>query len=259
MPEEVLVVVGDRFPQFAANRGTVTASQLLERLRSGEVHGPLRLAVGQGLLPQQLAEIEKFAASGDGTAVCHGGVPVPAEHRVVRPGHPPTALIGRVERAAADRFTAPLLLDERVDLLQDRLSSQHISAITLLEAARQTWVTVTEQFLLSDEERATCVISEVTGVRAAYHHYVFPLPATVEFRLTAHGKVPAQRFGFTVSFHQNQRLTTEIAAEIGVLPEAVAKKQEALAARQALHDALAPLRAAQPATAADTHPGGIPA
>ncbi|MGW1835364.1 AfsA-related hotdog domain-containing protein [Streptomyces sp. NPDC002067] len=256
MPEEVLVVVGDRFPQFAANRGTVTASQLLERLRSGEAGTPLRLALGQGLSPEQRAEIGKFAANG--AVVCHDGVPVPAEHRTVRPGHPPTALVGQVAQTAPDRFTAPLLLDERVDLLQDRLSGQHVSAITLLEAARQMWVTVTEQFLLSAEERATCVISEVTGVSAAYHRYVFPLPATVEFHLTSHGTALAERFGFTVAFHQNGRLTTEIAAEIGVLPQPVAKKQEALAARQALHDTLAPLRAAQPAPATAPHPGGIP-
>lgn len=240
MPHDVLVVVGDQFTDFRANRGTVSASDLLDRLSAGSVPYPLHVSIGQGLLTGQLSALRTHAVPGRGPLVLHqDDVPVPAEHRVVRPRQPRTALIGPVERVTEERFVAPLLLDERIEPLQDRLSSQHISAVTLLEAARQTWNLVTDQFLLDAERRTRDVISEVRDIRAVYHRYLFPLPATVEFLLRERDTGPAgETVEFTVSFRQNGRLTTEIFTTIRVLPEPLARKQEALAARQALHDEL---------------------
>ncbi|MFG2885966.1 hypothetical protein ACGFYV_27340 [Streptomyces sp. NPDC048297] len=251
MSQDVLVVVGNQFADFRTNRGTVSASELLERLRAQAVPYPLHVSVGQGLLAGQLAELKTYAAPGRGPLVLHqDDVPEPAEHRVVRPRHPRTALLGPVERVAEGHFVAPLLLDERIDPLQDRLSSQHISGITLLEAARQTWNLVTDQYLLDAERRTRYVISEVREIRAVYHRYLFPLPATVEFLLRERDPGPfGESIAFTVSFRQNGRLTTEVFAEIRVLPEPLARKQESLAARQALHDELERTRQGATATA----------
>jgi len=213
-------VVGDRFTAFHGHRGVVRATDVLHRVRTGDA--PPALAVGQGLSDEQLAELP-------GRPVARAAYP-----------HPPgRALVGPVSEAADGSFHADLLLDDRVRVLDDHLNGQHTPAVTLIEAARQTWILVTERHLLDDERRAGWVVSEIRHIGATFQRYLFPLPATVICRLAnRRASAVGELVDFVVTVHQGDVQCARIEAGIHVVPRALAAKQEHLAARQAIRDAL---------------------
>ncbi|MEV6113650.1 AfsA-related hotdog domain-containing protein [Streptomyces sp. NPDC052109] len=235
---ESVVVVGDRFEEFLAQRGTVAATELLARLRHGDLPERLTVSVGQGLTADQLSELSVLAAMHAGTVLIRQGeVPAHVEQGLTHKHDARNVLIGPVERTAEGTYRAPLLLDERVEVLADHLTGLHIPAVTLLEAARQTWTVVTEQFLLDPGPATRFVISSVSS---AFHRFVFPLPATVEYRLRGREATPVgESLAFTVTILQGGETAAVFEAEIRVIPLRFAEKQEVMAARLAVRQELA--------------------
>ncbi|WP_326596663.1 AfsA-related hotdog domain-containing protein [Streptomyces sp. NBC_01803] len=238
MSPEALVVVGDRFEEFLANRGTIPVSALLDRLRGGEPPESLALAFGQGLTEAQLAELRALL----GRAAV--GVPDRAERRLTHKHRAENVLIGPVARLAEGRFTADLVLDERVEVLADHLTGQHIPAITLLEAARQLWTVVTEQYLIAGTERTRFVIG---SVNSSFHSFVFPMPATLRYELLDHATTPVGAvYHCRIGVHHGEEPAAAVVeAEYRVIPEKLSAKQEAMAARRAIAAQVGALRAAE--------------
>ncbi|MGK5533017.1 AfsA-related hotdog domain-containing protein [Streptomyces sp. URMC 129] len=249
MPPEALVVVGDRFEEFLTNRGTVPVSVLLDRLRGGEPPESLALAVGQGLTDAQLTELRDLLGQAADAAVPHR-----AEQRLTHKHRAENVLVGPVTRLDEGRFTADLVLDERVEVLADHLTGQHIPAVTLIEAARQLWTVVTEQYLIADTERTRFVVG---SVNSSFHSFVFPMPATLRYELldrstTPVGAIYRCRIGV---HHGDEPPAALVEAEYRVIPEKLSAKQEAMAARRAIAAQVGALRAA----AEDPRPEPVPA
>ncbi|MEV5600345.1 AfsA-related hotdog domain-containing protein [Streptomyces sp. NPDC052299] len=251
MSHEALIAVGDRFEDFLANRGTVPVSELLARLRAGELTESLSVSIGQGLSAGQLAEIRALAeAHGPALSLGKGGVPEPADQRLTHKHDAKNVLIGPVGQTGEKRFVADLVIDERVEVLEDHLTGQHIPAITLLEAARQMWTVVTEQFFVTGPEKTRFVIG---SVNSEFHSFVFPLPATAQYELLEHTRGPVGSvFRCRIGFHHGEKLASVVEAEYRVIPERFSVKQEKLAARQAVVSELTRLREqSAPAVSAD--------
>lgn len=232
MPPDALVVVGDRFKAFLANRGTISASTLLWRLRDRSAPRTLSVVIGQGLTAEQLSEVAELAEANPDVTVL-GGVPAFVEQSRTHKHNPKNVMIGTPVQVAEDRFVADLLIDERTEALEDHLTGQHIPAIALMEAARQTWTAVTEMFLLADAPQPQRFV--VSSMRSQFHRYVFPLPATVEYRLAERqGNAVGQVFRCEIGVYQADQLAAQIDAEYRVIPEVFSAKQESMAARQAV-------------------------
>ncbi|MEV6838815.1 AfsA-related hotdog domain-containing protein [Streptomyces sp. NPDC051133] len=231
------VVVGDRFEEFLQNPGTAPVSELIDGLRAGELSAATPLVPGQGLTAGERRELGALTGT---------DLPLPSDRLPTHKRQEHNVLIGEVRRTGPDAYAAPLLLDQRVEVLSDHLTGQHIPAVTLLEAARQTWTAVTERFLLPDGEPRRFVIA---AIRAEFHSFVFPLPATVGLRLRArHAGPVGDTLELTVTVTQDGRQAAEFDATVRIVPQAVAVKQESMAARQAIRAALsaAPAPAATP-------------
>lgn len=223
----VRIAVGDRFKEFLANRGTVPITALLDELRSGAVESAAGIVPGQGLSAGQLRELKERTAL---------DVQLPAERHLTHKHDDKNVLIGDVRETALGVYAAPLLLDERVEVLDDHLTGQHIPAVTLMEAARQTWTVAIERYVVTGDEPTRFVIG---SIRSSFSSFVFPLPATIEFRVAHQGTSPAgTSVDCLLTIRQGERVAAEFEVDIRVIPETVAVKQEAMAARQAVRDAL---------------------
>jgi hypothetical protein len=230
MLNDALVVVGDRFDSFLVNRGTISASDLMRRLRTQGGSRPLSIVIGQGLAADQLSKIRKLLESNPQAAAV-GGIPAFAEKRLTHKRNPKNTMIGTPVRMAADWFVADLLIDERTEVLEDHLTGQHIPGIALMEAARQTWTAVTEMFFLKDTPTKQRFV--INSMRSAFHKYVFPLPACVEYRLVGReGNASGQVFKCLIYVYQENVLAAEIEAEYRVIPEVFSEKYESMLARQ---------------------------
>ncbi|MGQ0716381.1 MAG: AfsA-related hotdog domain-containing protein [Pseudonocardiales bacterium] len=242
MQHDALIVVGDRFKDFLTNRGTISASALLRRLLDRSEPRALSVVMGQGLTAEQLSTMEQLIES-DPHATVVGGVPAFVEQGLTHKHNPKNVMIGTPVQIAADRFVADLLIDERIEVLEDHLTGQHIPAITLMEAARQTWTAVTEMFFLADTVQQQRFV--ISSVQSTFHRYVFPLPATVEYRLTRRqANAVGQVFTCWVGVYQADVLAAQIEAEYRVIPEVFSTKHESMAARQAVTCQLNGLRQA---------------
>ncbi|MFF4549038.1 AfsA-related hotdog domain-containing protein [Streptomyces sp. NPDC001435] len=241
MSPDAVIAVGDRFEDFLVNRGTVPVSDLLARLRSGDVPESLAVAIGQGLSDEQLAEIRTLAdRHAPAVTVAKSGVPERARQQLTHKHDAKNVLIGPVGQIGENRFAADLVLDQRVEVLEDHLTGQHIPAITLLEAARQFWTVVTEQFYVTGPDRTRFVIG---SVGSTFHSFVFPLAATLQYELLELTRTPVGPvFKCRISIHHGDTLASVIDAEYRVIPEPFSVKQEKIAARQAVVAELTRLR-----------------
>ncbi|MGF1648231.1 MAG: AfsA-related hotdog domain-containing protein [Kineosporiaceae bacterium] len=243
MREDAVTVVGDTFDVFLANPGTMAASDLLAHLRAEEPV-PATITMGQGITAEQADEIRHLLAGTDRLAAA---APAPADRRLTHKHDRRNALVGPPERVADDHFTVELIVDGRTETLSDHITGQHLPAITLTEAARQAWTAVTEEFLLGeiDEPHRFVVVS----FRSAFDNYVFPLAATLHYRLLTHDRTGlGHLFRCRVEVEQNGGVAAAVEAEYRVLPETISAKQESLAARRALTTHLSAAREASGAS-----------
>ena len=229
-----VMVIGDRFEEFLTHPGTVAATALLERLRADDLDEAPRITVGQGLTAAQLSELDRYATAGRCVLATQDQVPLPVERKVTHKVYDKNVLIGELEEVGEGRYRTPLVLDQRVEVLEDHLTGLHIPAVTLLEAARQTWTAVTERYLIEPEPKSRFVI---THVNSTFLNFVFPIPAHLEYRLARREQGPVGHvIGFTVEVQQTGKIAARFEAEIRVIPEVFAAKQEAMAARQTLRE-----------------------
>jgi hypothetical protein len=229
-----LVVVGDRFEAFLANRGTIAASALIALLRSGGAPHDLSIVVGQGLSTERLEELEALVDVSGGAISTVGGIPVPADRRLAHKREQRNVMIGRPQRLADDRYVVDMTVDERNEVLEDHLTGQHIPAVALTEAARQTWTAVTEEFLLRPDANARFVVTSITS---SFDRYVFPLPATLSYDLLGRESTAGgEAFHCRITVRQGGAVAAEIQAGYRTIWERLCAKQESIAARQAVAD-----------------------
>lgn len=237
VPASQLVVVGDRFEAFLANRGTVAASTLVARLRSGDVHEGTSIIVGQGLSTEQLEELDALIRDSRGTIMTLGPIPVRADRRLTHKRAAKNVMIGPPRRLADDRFVVDLMVDERNEVLEDHLTGQHIPAVALTEAARQTWTAVTEEFHVEPGAEVRFVVTSITG---SFDRYVFPLPAILDYELLGRESTAGgEAFACRITVRQNGAVAAEIHGRYRTIWERLCAKQESIAARQAVADGLA--------------------
>jgi acyl carrier protein len=239
MSHDALVVVGDRFESFLANHGTISISALLQQLRTGDTPSQLSILVGQGLTADQLATLQQVVGRAGAGVSFADELPAYAERGLTHKRDPKNVMIGTPVRISEDRFLADLVIDQHTETLEDHLTGQHIPAITLMEAARQTWTAVTEKFLIDGTSKNRFVIH---GMRSTFHRLVFPLPATVQYQLLSRDEQPVgPMFDCVIKIYQGDTVSAEIEASFQVIPEAFIDKQELLAGRQAVLEHLAGL------------------
>lgn len=243
MSPDALVVVGDRFESFIGNRNTVSVSALLQRLHTGDVPTGLSITVGQGLSAEQLREVERLLKrSGPRVSLANGKIPVHAERRVTHKHNPRNVMISAPKRLAEDRFTVDTVIDEHNEMLEDHLTGQHIPGMALVEAARQMWTAVTEEFFLKDSAKTRFVVS---SINSTFRSYVFPLPTTLQYQLLNHeSNAVGQMFHCLITVHQGGAQAAEIEAQYRVILEPLSEKQESIAARQAIANQLSQLKSA---------------
>src|SRR3954453_19793116 len=114
-----LIVVGDRFESFAANRDTVRVSALAEHLIADD-RADTAIVVGQGLTAEQRHHVERLVADADGARFAVAP-PRPAELDLVHKRVAKNVMITEPVRLGPDRSAVRLAVDERTETLEDHL------------------------------------------------------------------------------------------------------------------------------------------
>lgn len=187
MTERYFLVVGDKFSGFAEGKYAMTLSQMkgVLALPGGMLAGSDRLVLvpGQGLSDGDMAELAGLAEASPLTGrmdlTLWHAAPKRADGRHSHKRHSSNTTISEPLRVSEDTFEMDVLIDEQGELMSDHQTGQHIQGMILFEAARQSFLAVTEAFYLpQDGERRYFVIDEMS---VRYKRFVFPYAAKLRY------------------------------------------------------------------------------
>ncbi|MGH9213675.1 MAG: AfsA-related hotdog domain-containing protein [Acidimicrobiales bacterium] len=160
--EAGVIVVAEPFTELATLSGVVSVACLAPGETSDRP-----LVVGQGL-------------SDDERAALGAADPPRAGRRESHKHHPSNTMISLARRTPDDEFEADLLIDGRNHLLADHLTGVHLPGMTLIEAGRQLFLAVTEQYFL---ERDTSYFFMLSGLTAQFHRFTFPIDVRLKYQV----------------------------------------------------------------------------
>jgi len=235
MSERHLFVVGRKFAEFADGKDALTVDQFqaLAALPDRLLGDRPILILGQGVREDEVAALLRAGKEDPGLAAkielsdlerIADRAPSTLSHK--HQAH--NTVIGTPRRIGPDRFTMPILIDERCELMGDHQTGQHVQGMLLVEAFRQSFLAVTEAFY-PIEGASYFVINEMV---TRFSGFVFPLPAEIDYRVDRRD-ANERRSRFRVSMSAIQQGADCAGAEIAftVYPaEVIAAKEAELAA-----------------------------
>lgn len=184
IPNDIVVLVGDRFSSFALLDGAVSVSKLAAHFDNAPSNDalPSCVVVGQGVSDSWLAYLEARAAE-RGADVSFVG-----ERRVAdRPGRHVchkwqrrNVVITRPVPAGPNVYEMQLSIDDDCEIMSDHVTGHHVQGMVLVEAARQAFLTVTEAYLLESDEPHYFVIDKLN---ASFQRFIFPVHVDIRFEL----------------------------------------------------------------------------
>lgn len=218
---KMVFIVGNKFREFCRNDGVITIGELDEMSRTSTFdrlpHGS-RLVAGQGVREAELQTIHdhsKCALAARGIDIGHFLRRGARASRLQTHKHRiHNSIISQPIRLGDDCFQALLLVDERSELMTDHQTGQHIQGMILIEAARQLFLAVTEEYFIGHaiHDRYYFVINRLD---VKFTGFVFPIDATLRYEILSKDiDNPARlRFSTLVSIIQGDSSVTEIAFE----------------------------------------------
>jgi len=216
---KTVFIVGNKFREFSCNDGVITIGEFAEMARTSTFDSlptGCRLVAGQGVREAELQAIHDRAH----WALSARDIDIsPALRRGARASRLQThkhqiqnAIISHPIRVDEHNFEALLLLDERSELMADHQTGQHIQGMILIEAARQLFLAVTEEYFIGQavHDRYYFVINNLD---VKFKGFVFPVNATLHYEILSKDiQSPARmRFDTVVSVLQGGACVTEVA------------------------------------------------
>lgn len=185
----VILVVGDKFARFATSKDVMTVSQLRSLLSLPAIirldAERMLILPGQGLgdndmeMIQGLAKVSPHKENFDLALWLQR--PRRAPGKLSHKHRPENTLISEPRCLSEDLFEMDLLIDEDCELMGDHQTGQHVQGMVLMEAARQSFLAVTEVFFLPpDAGKFYFVINELS---ASYNRFAFPVDARIRYAI----------------------------------------------------------------------------
>lgn len=241
-----LIVVGDKFHEFANEKDVLTISQLelLSQIPENIIDKDHELVIGQGVRK----DFAEKVISNQRRNAAHGNkIKMYALEKMVNDiknaychkTQEQNVLIGAAARTVhnSDLFAMPLLIDERCELMADHQTGQHIQGMLLVEASRQAFIAVTEEFIYQRESGRYYVINSMA---TTFSSFMFPLPARVHFEfLEKDINERRGRFRGQVRVTQHQTLCATMDVSFTVYPSALIAEKEKSLAEAAVQAAIA--------------------
>lgn len=174
MRDDVNLVVGDNYAEFARQDGVLTLSSALERVR--EPAADLHLVMGLGVTASQVTELFDRAPSGVTIARTSEPAPMQLTHKHEQQN----VLISQPVRVSPNKYQAELLLDDSLDRLSDHVTGLHLGGMLLVEAVRQFGTAVLECEYGTPEGRLGLLLSTLN---VCFTSFAFPLPTKLTLTL----------------------------------------------------------------------------
>lgn len=235
-----VIVVGDKFHEFVIGKDVVTTSQLdlMTQLPANIIDEMREFFPGQGIRDdflQKIFENQEKNKHHNNKINLNG---LKQFLNIERNTHShqhidSNILIGRCSQLAENRFSLPLLIDERCQLMADHQTGQHVQGMILVEACRQTFIAVTEEFYMEENNNHSYYV--INNMNIDFCNFLFPLPATIHYQLLEQDSNERRvRFKANINILQNKVQCSSMSVNFTVYPsEFISAKESELASTAA--------------------------
>lgn len=242
MSKPSIILVGDKFNHFGAQEGAVTVSQLAKLLdRPGTDKAlPSRVLLGQGVSEAWLAYLKARTQARGLDIEFVGERPVNERtgRRFAHKHQRKNILVTDPVQSGINHFECHLTVDDDCEIMSDHTTGHHIQGMLLVEAARQTFLAVTEWYLLDNDDPYYFVINRMD---VSYRQFAFPVATTISFDISELDRSRTDRVTVkaVVKFMQLGQCVSEVLVDYTAIQQAKLEKREAQMAQDVLQRALA--------------------
>lgn len=237
MDKATVLVVGDEFAEFAELEGAISASSFANKLDGTcrEEDLPRKVLVGQGVSEAWLHYLKARAAARRLDIEFHNTRHVEQRtgRRFAHKHSRKNILITDPVQTGVNKYHCQLAIDSECEIMSDHTTGCHLQGMLLIEAARQTFLAVTEWYLLDDAMPHYFVIN---GMDVAYRKFAFPVATDIEFDITELDRSRADRVTVkaTISLLQAGECVCEVKVGYSAVQRERLMQRERQMAQQAL-------------------------
>ncbi|OWK25029.1 hypothetical protein AJ87_14840 [Rhizobium yanglingense] len=136
-----------------------------------------------------------------------------------------------------DRFSLEMLLDQSCEFFLDHMTGCHIQGMALVEAARQSFLAVTQEFYLRDTTEPYYFV--IKSINSRFLSFAFPLRTAIDYRVLSYRpKEGRHAFDIAIQILQADEICAEFDISFTAFLAAAIAEREAEKAGQAVIRAL---------------------
>lgn len=235
-------VVGDKFKEFAKHENVITAGALESYL---DKQCPLKknvwdgFVLGQGVRQDQFSVIRSLIKNKkikDVRFLNEDLMDIREDKKVVHKHLEKNVLITKPKVLETGLgYESYLILDERCAEMSDHVTGQHLQGMLLTEAARQMLTSVTERYILDENDRYNFYFA-LSKISPTFHCFAFPVEVLIRYEQLNLNLIPSRclKSSAKISFEQNGKLLCEVEIEMSAFSKNVLKKMEQIEAEKLL-------------------------
>lgn len=190
MLNKTLLVVSDKFKNFASNKNVITKSELFTLLNTNNIAFPkntlTKLVPGQGFSEKDIEAILDIKNTSKNTRFFDfemwKNYPKKASSLVTHKVNSENILISQPQIIKKDLFNMNLVIDEACEMMRDHQTGLHLQGILLTEASRQAYIAIIESFFPPENFEKRYFIFNKMSV--TYNNFAFPIPAKIIAKIT---------------------------------------------------------------------------
>lgn len=239
MQDNSIVLVGDRFADFASLDGAMSVSELellLDCYPSTARLLPREIVIGQGVSEVAVSYLRRrLDAMGLGDVIRSSAWsrPYRAGRSLSHKHNAENVLVTEPLRKTDNVFELGLTIDERCEVMADHVTGCHIQGMLLMEAARQSFLAVTEKYRLEHGRSYYFVINDFS---TEFKAFAFPVDMSISLELTDHPRERSDRSTYTalITISQLGRPVTVVRTTYTAFEKSSLSEREQSLARRAL-------------------------
>ena len=215
----ITYIVGDKLDEFAKNKNVMTEAEWLEYVqmpRIGQEHTQ-KYQVGQGV-SSQLLELASFQAL---------AMAKKEDKQYVHKKKDRNVMISKPFPASINEFRSELMIDDACAVMEDHVTGQHLQGTVLIEAARQMMLSVTENYMLTDEQRFKLYFV-MNEIHTEFKDFAFPLSVEIVCQVSNKTiRASGVKANYVIDFIQAGKVVTSINIKFSTYNKSTLERKEA--------------------------------
>lgn len=187
------LIVSDTFRGFSdGDKNVLTYSCLVKLLASGVIgKDPIQLIVGQGVKESELDLLinkynvaDQLSVAPRQNALPAAGVEYSHKQKIQN------ITVTLAQKKNDEHFKLGVIFDGSNEFFLDHMTGKHVQGMAVVEAMRQSFLTVTEQFFLNDSPNKYYFV--IHKMDTQFKKFVFPLDAHIEYEILKSKRKPGR-------------------------------------------------------------------